>query len=242
MSTRPTPKRVDLVLVDFDDTLVETAPRFQQARRELFALLAAEGFDEARARRVHHDEVDREMLELHGLGPFRLEPAFRETYLRLCKADGREPDPAVVERCGELGRGVIGPPPCYDGALEALARLTAVYETVIYTQAGDPAYQLDCIRSAGVLDVVPPERVRICRRKTTEAFLATLAHYGVDHAGATCMIGNSIRADINPALEAGAQAILVEVDDPWIFDLVEPVSPDFVRVRRFPDAVDYLLS
>src|SRR5690606_34960851 len=206
-----------LVLVDFDDTLVDTAPRFQNARRALFDLMAAEGFDIELARRIHHDEIDREMVDRYGLGPFRLEPSFRETYLRLCELARRAPDPAVVEECVALARDVIGPPPCYDGAIEALERLAACVDTAIYTQAGDPDYQFDCIRRSGVLDVVPADRVRICRRKTVEEFRAALAHFGVADPGAACMVGNSIRADINPALTVGSRAILVEVDDPWVF-------------------------
>src|SRR5262245_65316768 len=71
---------VALVLVDFDDTLVDTAPRFQNARRSLFALLCSLGADESLVARVHHDRVDPAMLERHGLGPARLEHSFRRTY------------------------------------------------------------------------------------------------------------------------------------------------------------------
>jgi putative hydrolase of the HAD superfamily len=78
--------------------------------------------------------------------------------------------------------------------------------------------------------------------KTVVAFRETLAVLGVADPGGVWMVGNSIRSDINPALEAGARAILVEVAEPWEFDLVEPVSDDFVRVRTFPDAVDFLLQ
>ncbi len=231
-----------LVLVDFDDTLVDTAPRFQNARRALFDLLTAEGFDAGVVHRVHHDEVDREMVDRYGFGPLRLEPSFRETYLRLCALEGWDPDPAVVARCVAIARDVIGPPPCYDGAIEALARLAAHVDTAIYTQAGDPDYQFDCIRKSGVLDVVPADRIRICRRKTVDEYRATLAHFGVADPGAACMVGNSIRSDINPALTVGSRAILVEVEDPWIFDVVEPVSGSFARVRRFPEAVDLLVA
>lgn len=233
---------VELALVDFDDTLVDTAPRFQRARRALFARLARAGFDEDLVRRVHHDEVDAEMLGRFGLGPFRLEPSFRETYLRLCARAGLGPDLALADECAALGREVAGTPPCLDGAIEALGELARSVPTILYTQAGDPAYQLGCIREAGVLDVLRPEQVRICARKTPEEFRTTLDHYGVADPTAAWMIGNSMRADINPALVVGARAILVEVADPWEFDLVEPVSHEFVRVRSFPEAVGFLLA
>ena len=88
----------DLVLVDFDDTLVETAPAFQQAREALFLRLEEEGFPREEARAIHHEEVEPELLTVFGMGPFRMEPSFRETYLRLCQKEGRTPDSAVSTR------------------------------------------------------------------------------------------------------------------------------------------------
>jgi putative hydrolase of the HAD superfamily len=233
---------IDLVLVDFDDTLVDTAPRFQRARRSLFARLASLGFPEDEIRRVHHDEVDPEMIHRYGLGPFRLEPAFRETYLRLCAAARVPVDPVVADECAALGLAVAGTPPVIEGAIEALRRLAATLPTAIYTQSGHPEYQLGCIRDAGVLDILPAERVRICRRKSPEEFREALAHFGVAAPEVACMVGNSVRSDVNPALANGARAILVEADDPWVFDIVEPISDAFVTVRSFAHAVGYLLD
>jgi hypothetical protein len=56
------------------------------------------------------------------------------------------------------------------------------------------------------------------------------------------MVGNSIRSDINPALETGAHAILVEVENPWVYDVVEPIGNGFQRVPTFATAVDLLLQ
>jgi len=233
---------IALVLVDFDDTLVDTAPRFRQARRTLFALLAEAGFPEEEALRIHHEEVDPEMLERFGLGPRRLEPAFCETYHRLCARAGVRPDPAVREQCAAIARSVLGAAPPFDGAIEALARLAARFPTVIYTQAGDPEYQFRCIQEVGVTRVLPPDRIRICWRKTPEEFLATIHRYGVRDPRQAWMVGNSIRSDINPALTVGARAILIESREPWEHDLVEPVSNDYVQAGSFAEAVAYLLG
>jgi hypothetical protein len=56
------------------------------------------------------------------------------------------------------------------------------------------------------------------------------------------MIGNSLRSDINPALEAGAQAILVEPYEMWEYDWATPFSDDFLRFTTFSEAVAYLLQ
>jgi putative hydrolase of the HAD superfamily len=101
---------------------------------------------------------------------------------------------------------------------------------------------MGCIEATGVHEIVGPDRVVVCERKTAVAFQNTLAAFQVSNPAGVWMIGNSIRSDINPALEVGARAILVEVSDPWEFDLVEPVSTDFVRASSFSHAVDYLLA
>lgn len=231
-----------LVLVDFDDTLVNTAPRFQNARRQFFARLQDVGFAREEILRVHHEEVDPGMIRRYGLGPFRMETAFRETYLRLCARHRVAPDPAVADECAAIGRAVVGAPPLLDGALEALARLDAELPTILYTQSGNPDYQFRCIAEAGVLDIIPPERVHICGHKDADEFRATVERFGVAEPETTCMVGNSIRSDINPALANGAAAILVEIDDPWEYDLVPPLSEGYITVRSFPHAVEYLLS
>ena len=238
MVNRP---EIQLVLVDFDDTLVDTAPRFSRARRELFDLLMGLGFDEELVRRTHHDEIDPLMRERFGLGPQRLEHAFRETYEHLCNSASRSLDEELALRCAMLGRTVAGTPPLLEGALDALQRLAEKYPTVVYTQAGDTAYQLACIAECGVLEIVQRERVRIAERKTNEQFQAVLDEFGITDPGTVWMIGNSMRSDINPALACGANAIFVDVDDPWEFDVVDPLHDGYYTVRTFPEAVEFLL-
>jgi putative hydrolase of the HAD superfamily len=233
---------ISLVLVDFDDTLVVTEPRFSNARRDLFARLAEVGFPETEARHLHETEVDLEMLGTFGLGPHRLEHSFRETYARLCARAGIPVDEQLADECAALGRAVAGTPEAIDGALDALRTLADTYPTVIYTQSGDPEYQIQCVREAGVIEVVTHDRVRVCTRKTAEELKLTLEHYGVSDPRTAGMVGNSVRSDINPALVAGSNAILIEVGTSWVHEHAEPISEDFVRVNSFSHAVEYLLA
>jgi putative hydrolase of the HAD superfamily len=233
---------IEIVLVDFDDTLVDTGPRFQSARRSLLALLAEAGFGDDVARDMLFNRVDPEMRTQYGLGPRRMEPAFLATYERLCELYGVQFEADVGRRAAELGRACFGPPAAFDGALAALRRLSSELPTVVYTQSGDVEYQLECVRGAGIVDIVTEERIHVCGHKDAEMFLRTIRSYGVRDPGGSWMIGNSVRSDINPALEAGANAILVETADPWEYDLVDPVSPSFHRVPTFPHAVDLILS
>lgn len=229
-----------LVLVDFDDTLVETAPAFQNAREALFRQLAQEGFSREDSYRVHHQEVDPELLGIYGMGPFRMERSFRETYLRLCKVQGRAPNPELTDRIGALGRDFMGKPKVMEGSLEALERLAAHVPTVLFSQAAQMEYQMGRVREAGVTRILDEERIRITDRKTPETFQEALHHFGVLDSAQATMIGNSLRSDINPALTVGAGAILVEPYEMWHYDDVRPVSDDFLRFSTFPEAVDFI--
>lgn len=232
---------MQLILVDFDDTLVDTGPRFHQARVRLFQGLVREGFHPDEVHRVHHDEVDAEYLESMGYGPARLAPSFRETYLRLCLRKGRRPDPVAAEGYAALGAAVAGPPPLLDGAMAALRTLAGRLPTALYTQSSDPDYQLHCIRASGILDVLPLHRVHITPRKTPEAFLDTLGRFSATEPDRVCMVGNSIRSDVNPALASGARAIHVEVPSPWVHDVVPLLRGGVPTVRSFREAVELLV-
>ena len=242
LERRGTPANIALVLVDFDDTLVDTAPRFLGARRVLFTRLAHLGFDDARARVVHHEQIDPRMMRRYGFGPNRLAHSFRETYRVLCEEQGMAADEIVQAELEAIGQAVAGTPPLLDGALDALAELASRLPTALYTQSGDPEYQLQCVREAGVSEILGAERVRVCERKTADTFREALDHFRIADPALAWMVGNSMRSDVNPALTAGAHAILVDTPESWEFDVVEPVSPDFVHVRSFPDAVRFLLD
>lgn len=231
-----------LVLVDFDDTLVETAPAFQAAREALFRLLEKEGFPRDESRRVHFQEVEPDLLEVHGMGPFRMAPSFRETYLRLCGTGSRRPDPGIADRCAGLGRDFMGKPKVMDGSLEALETLAARVPTVIYSQAAQREYQLGRIRDSGVTRFLREERIRIAERKNPETFLDTLRHFGIENPAHATMVGNSLRSDINPALTVGSRAILVEPYEMWHYDNVPPVSEDYLRFPTFSEAVGHLVA
>lgn len=233
---------LDLVLVDFDDTLVDTAPRFERARRRLFDRLERAEFDRAEAERVHHHEVDPVMRRRYGLGPRRMPTAFAETYRALCRAARCEVDPRTLAECRRFAADVAGTPPAIAGALAALRRLADTLPTAIYTQASDRDYQLGCVRDAGAAALVGEARVRVVPTKTAAALRETLAHFGVRDPARTCMIGNSVRSDINPALEVGVRPILVEVDEPWQYDVVDPLTNGFPIVRTFSAAVNLLLD
>ncbi|MHB2153311.1 HAD family hydrolase [Calditrichota bacterium GD2] len=59
----------------------------------------------------------------------------------------------------------------------------------------------------------------------------------------TCMVGNSPKSDINPALRVGMYAIYIPYANTWKLDYeeVKPVQGRYFKVQRFSDLKDYFL-
>jgi putative hydrolase of the HAD superfamily len=229
------------VLVDFDDTLVETGPRFRSRRDELFSFLESLGFPRTLSYRVHHEIVDPELMGIWGYGPFRLGASFRDTYLRLCVEEGQSPNPKDAQQAEALADGIDSPPPPIPGALDGLARLASAHPVAIYTQSSFPDYQTRCVESSGVLDIIPRDRLIITPVKSVGSYRRALTTLGAGEPGESCMIGNSMRSDVNPALKAGARAIWIDSGDPWHADLAEPFHDEIPRADSFSEAVEMLV-
>jgi putative hydrolase of the HAD superfamily len=136
----------------------------------------------------------------------------------------------------------MGHPKVMPGVLEALGSLVRIFPTILYSQASHPDYQMQRVRDSGISRLLREDRILITHRKSPEAFQNALSRFEVKDPSQATMIGNSLRSDINPALLAGARAILVEPYEMWFYDNVPPVSQDFHRFESFPEAVRFLLT
>jgi putative hydrolase of the HAD superfamily len=148
----------------------------------------------------------------------------------------------MADSCEALGRDFLGRPKVMDGSLDALKELASHLPTVLFSQAAQKEYQLGRIRDAGITAVLEEDRIHITDLKTPDSYRDALHRFGVRDPASAVMIGNSLRSDINPALTVGSEAILVEPYEMWHYDVVPPVSDDFLRFSTFPEAVAHILG
>lgn len=81
------------------------------------------------------------------------------------------------------------------------------------------------------------EEVFIVARKDIATYLKVLADLNVDAYSAT-MVGNSIRADISPAIEAGLHAVWIPATTAWNHDNAEHVPHERIdTVSSFPQLI-----
>ena len=72
--------------------------------------------------------------------------------------------------------------------------------------------------------------VEIVSEKSAETYTRIFARYGVD-AGQAVMVGNSLRSDIWPALQAGAWAVYIPSEFEWARERAE--TPESERFQKF---------
>jgi putative hydrolase of the HAD superfamily len=215
---KPVFDRPDLVVIDADDTLWESALYFERAEEDFLLLMRTLGHpgDEVRAL-VQRRDLER--LELTGYGARPYLDTLRSVMQELAA-----PVPAWAgDAFGQISDSLVGHPVILlEGALDALASLKeSGLKTVVYTM-GEPGHQMDKFRRSGISDLV--DCCKVVPRKTEQAFSTLLESQGV-LPGRVIAVGNSPRSDINPALRAGASAVLCCRERLWQAEEAEIVDP-----------------
>jgi putative hydrolase of the HAD superfamily len=208
----------DLLVIDADDTLWESALYFERAEQDFLLLMRTLGHpgDEVRAL-VHRRDLERLELTGYGAGPYL------DTLHTVMHELVRPAPPWAEDAFRQISGSLFGHPVILlEGALDALDIFRASgLKTVVYTM-GEPGHQMDKFRRSGVADLV--DCCKVVPRKTEQAFVMLLESQGVPPERVVA-VGNSPRSDINPALQAGASAVLCCRDRLWQAEEAEILDP-----------------
>lgn len=204
--------------VDWDDTLKVTNALYDAASRENARLvlrhLPMAGVTSAELHARVHD-IDLRKAHSRGLRPENFSEAWVEGYCELAEQCGVVPSPAVAAEVRRRAARVPDEPqPDYPGASELLQALRELGCEITIWTAGDPTIQRAKVERSGYRPLV--DRVCAVPDKNPEALRQAL---GKREPGRACVIGNSPRSDILPALELGIWAVHVR-QDVWAYDAV----------------------
>jgi putative hydrolase of the HAD superfamily len=121
-----------------------------------------------------------------------------------------------------------------EGVEETLAYLSGRHDLTLFTK-GHPEEQRLKLDRSGLGSYFA--HTAIVREKDAPAYARLVEERGFQKQE-TWMIGNSPKSDINPALEAGLNAVLVPHPHTWVLehqDLREDVTGRLLRVEKFAD-------
>src|SRR5262249_36290356 len=202
------------LLVDADDTLWENNIYFEKAFDDFFEFLAHSHLSADEVRNML-DEIEAANARVHGYGSLNFGRNLRQCYERLAERDVCEDDLRTVMSFAE--RILEQPMEVIAGVPETLEYLSKGHDLTLFTKGHAEEQKLKIDRSGlGIYF----GHTAIVKEKDPAAYAALSAERGMEMVR-TWMIGNSPKSDINPALEAGLNAVFVPHDRTWTLELQE---------------------
>lgn len=211
------------IIFDLDDTLVYCNKYFDMILDQFYETLqewfADEGLttEEIRDKQI---EIDVAGVKKLGFASEHFPRSLVETYHYFCDAHQREYDKAEEEQLLLLGRSVydqeVEP---YPGMVETLESLRRAGHILYLYTGGETAIQqrkIDQMKLSKYFD----DRIFIRQHKNIQALEEILRTNQFDRS-VTWMIGNSLRTDVSPALEAGIHAIYLKQEKEWVYNMIE---------------------
>jgi putative hydrolase of the HAD superfamily len=201
------------IAFDADDTLWQNATHYHDTQTRFAELLAdiAPG-DHLRERL---EAAERRNLSYYGFGVKGFTLSMIETAVEV--TDGRVPA-SVIGDLIAMGRNLLEHPmELLPHARATVTTLSAEFRLVLITK-GDLLHQERKLAQSGLGDLF--HGVEIVSDKTEATYRAAFARHGTG-ADQAMMVGNSLKSDVIPALQAGAWGVHVPHDLEWAYEAAE---------------------
>lgn len=209
---------------DADDTLWHNARLFRLTQAQFADLLRDyTPHDHLMARLL---AAERRNLGQYGFGIKGFVLSMIETAIEV--TEGRVPAPVIAELL-EAGKEMLRHPvDLLPGTRETLSEVAQSCRLVLITK-GDLLDQERKLAQSGLGDLF--DAVEIVSDKTAQTYATVFARHG-DGAGRAMMVGDSLRSDVVPAVQAGGWGVHILHHTPWeIEEAMPPVdAPRFHRL------------
>jgi putative hydrolase of the HAD superfamily len=218
------------LVFDADDTLWENNIYFERAFDDFCSFLDHSKLNPAQVRDVLN-EIELVNAKVHGYGSKNFGRNLQQAYRHLAERDIHISDldhvMSLAERILEQPMEVI------EGVEETLAELSKRHDLTLFTKGSADEQKMKVDRS-GLGKYFA--HTAIVKEKNTAAYRLLAEERGFDPAR-TWMIGNSPKSDVNPALEAGWNAVLVPHAHTWVLEHqdLRDGGERFRRVETFRD-------
>ncbi|MBX3530587.1 MAG: HAD family hydrolase [Rhizobiaceae bacterium] len=201
---------------DADDTLWQNEQFFRLSEKRFTELLA--GFAEADHLGQRLLEAERRNLARYGFGIKGFTLSMVETAIEV--TEGRVPA-AIIQQILHVGREMlVHPVETLPGVRETLEQLAETHRLVMITK-GDLFDQERKVAASGLGELF--SAVEIVSDKKPDTYRRIFARHG-DGAERAMMVGNSLKSDVVPAIDAGGWGVYVPHDLTWVLEHVEEPS------------------
>jgi len=218
--------RFDLIAFDGDDTLWHNERSYRYGRERFRQVLASAGVarsEEEIEERVNEVEVANIRYYGYGVSSFVL--SLIETAIEL--SGGRVSGAEMRELIALAKQMLSEEVELFPGAREAVTALAESHPLIVITK-GDLLHQTSKVDRSGLRPFF--RGIEVVSHKTRDVYEEILARRGVP-PGRFLMVGNSLRSDILPVVDAGGWAVYVPAELSWAHEHAD--LPEGARERCY---------
>ena len=225
---------ITTVGLDADDTLWHNETIFRLTQDHFVGLLAPHADEPLVRERLA--AVERRNLRLYGYGVKGFTLSMIETAMEL--SDGADVTAAVREILAAGREMLAHPVESLPGVPETLAILAERYRLVLITK-GDLLHQENKLAASGLGELF--SAVEIVSEKDRATYERVFQRFGTGAAEAA-MVGNSMKSDVLPAIEAGAFGAYIPYVVTWAHELAEAPEghPRYAELAAFDELPAWL--
>jgi len=217
------------LIIDADDTLWENNNiYFERAFDKFCDFLAHSSMSPAQVRAVL-DEIESVNNKIHGYGTGNFARNLTECYHKLLERDvGPEDLPMIMSFTEQI---IHHPIELIPGVEETLQYLSLRHDLTLFTKGNPEEQKLKLDRSGLAIYF---GHTAIVKEKDAASYVALIRERQLVRER-SWMIGNSPKSDINPALEAGINAVFVPHEHTWRLEHEEVREGNgrLLRLERF---------
>ena len=196
------------LIIDADDTLWENNIYFERAFDDFCDFLAHSSMSAVDVRAVL-DEIETVNNKVHGYGTANFARNLTQCYHKLVERDVYDED---LSRIMSFTEQILHHPiELIGGVEETLEYLSLRHDLTLFTKGNPEEQKLKLDRSGLAIYF---GHTAIVKEKDARSYKALIRERSLDPER-TWMIGNSPKSDINPALEAGINAVFVPHEHTW---------------------------
>jgi putative hydrolase of the HAD superfamily len=225
---------IKVVGFDADDTLWVNETYFREAEAKFASLL--DGFETKNKIDQELFKMEMKNLELYGYGIKGFILSMVESAMEISNNTVSQ---ATITELLNLGKEMISQPvELLEGVKEVLDGLSDTYRLIVLTK-GDLLDQERKIERSGLSQYF--HHVEVLSDKKENNYLNLLEHLEIN-VNEFLMIGNSLKSDVLPLLNIGAQAVHVPFHTTWQHEEVTIDQDDikYLKINKLSDILKHL--
>ncbi|MCR9227561.1 MAG: HAD hydrolase-like protein [Flavobacteriaceae bacterium] len=219
---------------DADDTLWVNETYFRDTEEKFAELL--EGYETKNKIDQELFKMEMSNLDIYGYGIKGFMLSMIESALDLSNNTISQ---ETIAQILELGKNMISHPvELLDGVEEVLSKLMGKYRLIVLTK-GDLLDQERKLEKSGLSQYF--HHVEVLSDKKESNYKNLLEHLNID-VSEFLMIGNSLKSDVLPILNIGAQAVHVPFHTTWAHEMVseDEMENNHLKLNGLKDILKYL--